>query len=138
MQEAIDRNTLQGPNAHAMVKVALIDDGVCPEHDILCESIDDGWPGDTSQTSSKPFYHSEGGHGTNMATYIRFVCPKVRLYIAKLNGPSLAASAAQVSRYSVPHYQIGLPLIWRTQGGGLGNQFTSPRNLNELDRRTNQ
>jgi hypothetical protein len=88
---------LQFREPNASIKVALIDDGVCPENDLLFKSIEDGWPADTAQGSSKPFYTSQEGHGTEMATYIRFVCPKVRLYVAKLDvGSQTAASAAEV------------------------------------------
>lgn len=70
------------------IKVALLDDGVCPEHEELHARIEEGWPVDVdvSQSSTKtPFYTSDTGHGTAMAEYIQYVCPGVRIYVAKLD-----------------------------------------------------
>lgn len=67
------------------IKVAIIDDGVDPDKDNIGENIADGetfydnkghWPG---------YYQSSYGHGHYMAGLIQQLCPKVRLYIAKLN-----------------------------------------------------
>ena len=68
------------------IKVALIDDGVDAAHNSLSSVIADGM-----SFSKRPnglytsYYKSSGGHGTVMASLIRKVCPKVKLYIAKLN-----------------------------------------------------
>lgn len=71
---------------NAMVKVAVIDDGVMLDHPSIELNIeagetfyrnDDGsWPG---------WYQSTHGHGTQMALLICEMCPHVKLYIAKLD-----------------------------------------------------
>jgi hypothetical protein len=67
------------------VKVAIIDDGVYPDRDEIGNHIvesetfydkDDNWPAP---------YQSTYGHGHLMARLIKRLCPKVRLYIAKLD-----------------------------------------------------
>ncbi|OTA62828.1 subtilisin-like protein [Hypoxylon sp. EC38] len=68
-----------------IIKVAIIDDGVDVDVDGIGMSVMGGetfyddkghWPG---------FYQSAYGHGTLMARQIRNICPKVSLYVAKLN-----------------------------------------------------
>ena len=101
-------NQLTRHPAHAdmWINVAIIDDGVDPERDDIGSNIECGetfydnwghWPG---------FYQSSSGHGHLMARHIRQLCPKVRLYIAKLNelwgaGESqiTAESAANVRQF---------------------------------------
>jgi hypothetical protein len=74
-------------DAHAdfWINVAIIDDGVDPERHDVGSNIECGetfydnwgqWPG---------FYQSSSGHGHLMARHIKQLCPKVRLYVAKLN-----------------------------------------------------
>ncbi|ETS73385.1 hypothetical protein PFICI_14990 [Pestalotiopsis fici W106-1] len=67
------------------IKVAIIDDGLDIEKDDIWRNVALGetfydnkghWPG---------FYQSAYGHGTLMANEIRQICPRVELYIAKLN-----------------------------------------------------
>ena len=74
--------------------MALIDDGVQSDYDELDESIEHGksWAPETiwdrpgpGLSIPQPYNVSQDGHGTVMAWFIRFVCPKVRLYIAKLD-----------------------------------------------------
>lgn len=70
------------------IKVALIDDGVDLSFDYLDQSIKGGHTcsvRDRELGFWNPFYHSANGHGTVMATLIRQMCPKVQLYVAKLN-----------------------------------------------------
>ncbi|KAH8199094.1 hypothetical protein TruAng_006730 [Truncatella angustata] len=66
-------------------QVAIIDDGLDIDRDDIGRNVALGetfydnkghWPG---------FYQSAYGHGTLMANQIRQICPKVQLYVAKLN-----------------------------------------------------
>lgn len=67
------------------IKVAVIDDGVNIDSDDIAGNVEEGetfydnlghWPG---------YYQSSYGHGHLMACLIRDLCPRVKLYIAKLN-----------------------------------------------------
>ncbi|KAH6624421.1 hypothetical protein B0J18DRAFT_409874 [Chaetomium sp. MPI-SDFR-AT-0129] len=67
------------------IRVAVIDDGVNIDCDDIAENVEEGetfcdnaghWPG---------YYQSSYGHGHLMACLIRDLCPRVKLYIAKLN-----------------------------------------------------
>lgn len=67
------------------IRVAVIDDGVNIDSDDIADNVAEGetfydnsghWPG---------YYQSSYGHGHLMACLIRDLCPRVRLYIAKLN-----------------------------------------------------
>jgi hypothetical protein len=81
------------------IKVALIDDGVNLREDAIYDQFREGWPQDYTNDSSGVFYHSEEGHGTEMAKCIKFVCPQVELYIAKIDmihRTQTASSAAKV------------------------------------------
>jgi subtilisin family serine protease len=87
------------------IKVAIIDDGVDIDHeDIAKESIRDGETFYNNDGSWPGFYQSSNGHGTLMACLITQICPKAKLYIAKLNevwtnskSQITAESAAKVS-----------------------------------------
>ncbi|KAF2269529.1 subtilisin-like protein [Lojkania enalia] len=71
-----------------VIKVALIDDGVDSYFDDLDQSIKEGQSyslRDRDLGLWNPYYHSANGHGTVMAMLIRQMCPKVQLYVAKLN-----------------------------------------------------
>lgn len=87
------------------IKVAIIDDGVTPGRLSRPSALKDGWPFPgprRTENRSKPYYHSEKGHGTKMARLIQMMCPYVSFYVAKVdmhreNNASVASSAAQVS-----------------------------------------
>ena len=100
------------------IKVAIIDDGVDADRDDIGRNIVDGetfydnkkghWPG---------YYQSNHGHGHLMACLVRQLCPKVCLYIAKLNElwsdgkPQITAdSAAKVRRILL---LVTTSLYWR-------------------------
>lgn len=83
------------------VKVALIDDGVDSTFKGLNERIARGQS--YSRRGSdlcNPYYLSTCGHGTVMACLICQMCPKVKLYVAKLDeeetdsGRSITTSSA--------------------------------------------
>lgn len=83
------------------IKVALIDDGVDPAFNDLGSNISEGLSLDKRATGlCSGYYQSSGGHGTIMACLIRLVCPKVQLYVVKLDEKLTAASAAKVNIYS--------------------------------------
>jgi hypothetical protein len=69
------------------VRVALIDDGIDKLQGRFGDSIIDGVSFYTSleRFDTKPYYFSSSGHGTLMARLIRRVCPKVHLYVARLD-----------------------------------------------------
>lgn len=92
------------------VKVALLDDGVRSNYAGLDDNIATGMTCATVKASDQRFKQnhnyniSEFGHGTAMAYFIRRICPRVRLYIARLDGRDNARgvsftvdSAVQVS-----------------------------------------
>ena len=70
------------------IKVALIDDGIDAFDESITEKIVRGvsfsvreGPGDLLNS----YFISSHNHGTAMASIIRRVCPRVKLYVAKLN-----------------------------------------------------
>ncbi|KKO97684.1 hypothetical protein THAR02_10213 [Trichoderma harzianum] len=79
------------------IRVALIDDGVKTSYAGLDNNIHTGRSGwqqsdsPTTQTENSQWEHfrnynsSHTGHGTVMAYYIKRVCPRVSLYVAKLD-----------------------------------------------------
>lgn len=81
------------------IKIALIDDGVKTSYASLNENIHcgkSGWgtgtttpKGSNKKKSPKAYLRnynmSDTNHGTVMAYYIRRVCPKVKLCVAKLD-----------------------------------------------------
>jgi Subtilase family len=74
--------------AKRQVKVALIDDGVDASHIPIRNNIEGGVTYCTSSPENNitsSYYSSSSGHGTLMATLICFVCPSVKLYVAKLD-----------------------------------------------------
>lgn len=81
------------------IKIALIDDGVKTSYASLNENIQSGKSGWSTATATpkgsskkkstksplRNYNWSHTGHGTVMAYYIRRVCPKVKLCVAKLD-----------------------------------------------------
>ncbi|KAJ0275472.1 hypothetical protein COL940_008821 [Colletotrichum noveboracense] len=100
-EESVEPVTSNTPKVRP-IKVALIDDGVKTSYDGLDEIVHCGrfgWgsvSGSASTTSKRGdkrkaannyplnYNHSQTGHGTVMAYFIRRVCPWVKLCIAKL------------------------------------------------------
>ncbi len=69
------------------IKVAVIDDGIDGFETSLSGSIEHGvsfCPSSDSENFIRTYYVSSGGHGTMMARLIRRMCPKVKLYVARL------------------------------------------------------
>ncbi len=67
------------------VRLAIIDDGVYPDRDDIGDHIVESETFyDTDGQWSAP-YQSTYGHGHLIARLIKRLCPKVRLYIAKLD-----------------------------------------------------
>ncbi|UKZ77173.1 hypothetical protein TrVFT333_004892 [Trichoderma virens FT-333] len=101
IMEVVEQQTsLSGPSIQKpthQIRVALIDDGVKTSYAGLNSNIHTGisvWqPSDSKSTefaNDKPAHYrnynsSHTGHGTVMAYYIKRLCPKVRLYVAKLD-----------------------------------------------------
>jgi len=82
-------------NEKLNVKVAIIGDGV----DLIDSTHNLKVSGGISFVPQHPaWYLSSTGHGTEMATLIRRVCPFSDLYIARLNvdDPTTERNAAQV------------------------------------------
>jgi hypothetical protein len=67
------------------IKVALIDDGVDGFDPIISKSIANGvsYCHDSSNLV-RSYYVSKGGHGTMMAQLILRMCPRAKLYVARL------------------------------------------------------
>jgi len=64
------------------VKVALIDDGVDLRK--VNNIYPEGWPPVGPTSESDLWYTSTNEHGTRMAELICRVCPRARIYVAKL------------------------------------------------------
>ena len=98
------------------IKVAVIDDGIDGFQDELYDNIAAGASFCRSSDSGsliRTYYVASGGHGTKMAQLIRRVCPKVKLYVARLQeykSPTdkkrfiTARSAAEVRIYQSLDY----------------------------------
>ncbi|SPO02208.1 uncharacterized protein DNG_04881 [Cephalotrichum gorgonifer] len=93
------------------VKVALIDDGVKTSYEGLSNNVKSGWShsvaglgrtgGGTQRVPLRGYNSSHTGHGTVMAYYIRRVCPKVQLYVAKLQPAENTDSDGNQPTFSV-------------------------------------
>lgn len=108
------------------IRVAVIDDGVNIDSDDIAGNVEDGetfydnsghWPG---------YYQSSYGHGHLMACLIRDLCPRVKLYIAKLNElwtdgkPRITAeSAAEVCSDVSLRYYV-LLMLYKLIDSGTG------------------
>ncbi|KAF1957730.1 subtilisin-like protein [Byssothecium circinans] len=72
------------------VTVALIDDGVDLLNPTIARNVtsgnsfSSGYPGRDIEDDSQPFHGSETGHGTKMAYLISRICPRVKIYVCKL------------------------------------------------------
>jgi hypothetical protein len=130
------------------VIIGLIDDGV----DINEQSLDSKIIGGRSYCQrdrflSRPYYVSNGGHGTLMATLICRVCPKAQLYVVKLEERRsenmkrqiTARSAARV-RYLEPSFPGAYKDIAKSHilGRPSSNRQKSSHNIYVLDYRTHQ
>lgn len=68
------------------IKVALLDDGIDGMHGDFHSNLKGGISFFTGNNENdRHFFFSSIGHGTLMAHLIRQVCPKVQLYVARLN-----------------------------------------------------
>lgn len=127
------------------IRVAVIDDGVNIDCDDIAENVEEGetfcdnaghWPG---------YYQSSYGHGHLMACLIRDLCPRVKLYVAKLNEmwvdgrPRITPeSAAKVSSLELSPF-FPFPLhrsIFNKPGHRMGALQGRRYHLDELDDRT--
>lgn len=92
------------------VKIAIIDDGIDPTHDIFTGLIQTGESFyRMSEYSGRrgAFYVPSGEHGTLMAKLICEICPAVKLYIAQLevfHGSDGKRSFNAESAAEVGHY----------------------------------
>jgi hypothetical protein len=90
------------PDPEREIKVAVVDDGVDKLQGIFGDSIIAGVSFYSSQRGfgTWPHYFSSSGHGTLMAQLVRRICPKAKLYIARLdqgiNGEPTIESAIKV------------------------------------------
>lgn len=82
-----DEPSTSPPKSTRPVKVALIDDGVDGTHRVLGSNIQAGKSFCVGTGPHNPVYSyfmPSGCHGTQMASLIRDVCPRVQLYVARL------------------------------------------------------
>jgi hypothetical protein len=77
-KETAEENSTDGVLQEVII--ALIDDGV----DVLAPELSGRIVGGKSFDSGKPYYVSETGHGTIMASMIARVCPMAKLYPIRL------------------------------------------------------
>ena len=96
------------------IKVAVIDDGIdlCYHEEQFSTTMKTG---QSFCTGSKPhpFFFSSTGHGTLMADLVQRICPRVHLYIARLNARETGSptqytpeSAARVSQFSIYYLRL--------------------------------
>jgi hypothetical protein len=103
---------------HEDVKVALIDDGVDISEPSLYGRILGGrdfCQRDGNQELSEPYYVSSGGHGTEMASLICRVCPKVQLYIVKLASYEGENLARQITANSAAKVCLQFPFFFSNE-----------------------
>ncbi|KAM7187648.1 hypothetical protein V8F33_011115 [Rhypophila sp. PSN 637] len=102
------------------IKVALIDDGVTPDHLNFTDSVREGWPLDVVDEDStiSTYYKSREGHGTAMANLIHHVCPFAQFYVAKLEKKapkpykSVAHMAAEAVNWAVSKNVDVISMSW--------------------------
>lgn len=81
--------------------VALIDDGVDMKEQSLHDKVIGGLSFcSRSENLHNPYYVTGGGHGTAMAALICRVCPKVKLYILKLEERESSSNMKQITAKS--------------------------------------
>lgn len=108
------------PELSKEVRVALIDDGADFMHRAIKNILDNGRSFDSGFDDFDgiggpgPFHGSTTGHGTLMAYMIGRVCPKVKIFVCKLDvlrdGPKAsftAKSAADVSAHDTGSSMVG-------------------------------
>ncbi|KAF4995238.1 hypothetical protein FGRMN_5269 [Fusarium graminum] len=102
------------------VKVALIDDGVNLGNLIgQTENFQiPGWPILESWSNDRPWCHSEGNHGTEMAKLILKMCPDAKLLVAKLGGKDMnarldnATDAAEAVKWAIKNKADVISMSW--------------------------
>lgn len=94
------------PSERRPIKVAVIDDGIDSVYnmDKFATTLKKG-KSFCAGPKHLPFYFSSTGHGTLMADLVQRICPRVHLYVARLDGLQTggtvgptAESAAKVSK----------------------------------------
>ncbi|KAG8677738.1 hypothetical protein FPOAC1_003766 [Fusarium poae] len=116
--EAFRKKRFSPQKGKTKIKVALIDDGV--DFYQLESSIRvPGWPALSGDSDDMPWWHSDGGHGTQMARMITNVCPEVQFLVAKLGGSSggrlsngNAAEAAKAVRWAIKNKVDIISMSW--------------------------
>ena len=136
---------------HKPITIALIDDGFDINEQSLHAKIIGGrsfCQRDAFQNLSKPYYVTSGGHGTVMASLICRVCPKVQLYIVKLDEHMSEHSTRQITAKSAARARSHFPHSLRLDvnicgladsrltGRPSSNRQTSTYHLHVLDDRT--
>ncbi|KAH0545484.1 hypothetical protein FGG08_000485 [Glutinoglossum americanum] len=109
------------------IRVALIDDGIDGADQILYGNIADGVSFcQRGEGLSNTYYVASGGHGTLMATFIRRICPWIKLYVARLDegyGPNgerqiTADSAAKAINWAIKQNVHIISMSWTVQQTG--------------------
>jgi subtilisin family serine protease len=107
------------------IKVAVIDDGVNLDHRDVRDNIAGGETFHNNNGHWQGFYQSSNGHGTLMAKLICQICPKVKLYVAKLNEEWVnsswqitAASAADAIFWAVDQKVDIISMSWSIDQSG--------------------
>ncbi|KAF8250914.1 hypothetical protein K440DRAFT_659149 [Wilcoxina mikolae CBS 423.85] len=121
---------------HPEIKVAVIDDGIDwldPEFsDCISGGVTFYTPVEAHSPCTKPYYFSSSGHGTLMAKTIRRVCPKARLYIARLEegqsegrGQPTAESAVKAIRWAIRMKVDIISMSWTIARTGSNSEFVA-------------
>ncbi|KAL8306097.1 hypothetical protein RB600_008803 [Gaeumannomyces tritici] len=109
------------------IKVAVLDDGVNIDHPDVRNNIVEGETFYNNNGHWQGFYQSSHGHGTLMASIICQICPKVKLYVAKLNEEWVnsaeqitADSAAAAIEWAVSKGVDIISMSWSIESPGEG------------------
>lgn len=129
------------------IKVAIIDDGVDVDRDDMIKSVEAGETFFDNQGQWPGHYTSSQGHGHLMACLIRQLCPRVKLYIAKLNEVWIDGKA-QITAESAASVRLALnppsPLLYpgilslltkHCAGNQMGARNECGHHIYELDYR---
>ena len=97
------------------IVVALIDDGVDTTHGPLAGKVLTGRTFGYDMDRVRPWYVSEAGHGTLMASMIVRVCPMAKVYPIRLNtiGSKALIDTNSAIQVRVSYIQTELPLVFR-------------------------
>lgn len=104
--------------AETRIKVAVIDDGIDAMYneEQFASTLKGGESFSTGSKRPKPYFFSSTGHGTLMADLVQRVCPKVQLYVARLDelvepDGSVQPTPESAAKVSICFFQLVFRII---------------------------